>query len=951
MQTLLCTIFFLSGAAALIFEIIWFQLSGITFGNSVWASSCVLASFMGGLALGNGFSAQWGSRIKNAIRFYALLEISIALTGFALVIILPHLTHALSPIFRASVESPFLLNGLRLIISFVLMLIPTTAMGATLPILVKALYVKRQHFGRVLGALYGWNTLGAVAGVILCEFLLIRVIGLRGAGAVAAGLDAIAAVFALLIDHKSKSQQSLELPSSAAMTDGGPSGRFALLAASFLCGLSLLALEVIWFRFLIMFFTSTSWSFAIMLSVVLLGISAGGLLASLMFRLYSRVQETVMYFILANGVLIVILYANYSGILRAIEHLPLLAKIAISSIFLMLPICLISGIIYTLIGKLLFIKTASETKSAGLLTLANTIGGMLGSLIGGLILLPVIGVEKSFFILAIVYWLACIIVFGESWLSKVEKRSRKALMVCAVYAIVIFIFPFGFMKNIYLDLTLPKPIAKEEKRIGYREGITETIQYMRRDILNHPRSYRLVTNSTSMSGTNIRSKRYMKFFVYLPVALKPALQDALLIAYGCGSTAKALCDTKQLKNIDIVDISKDVLEMSSLVYQEPSGNPLNDSRVNVIVEDGRFFLLTTHKKYDLITAEPPPPINSGVVNLYTQEYFQLIYDALKPGGMVTYWLPVYQMRPENAKSILKAFSNAFETCSLWTGAGLEWMMVGVKKPLPRVSVEKFQRQWKDRQVLSEMKSLGFIGPGQLGSFFISDRGGIQNWVTDAKPLNDNFPHRLSPDPDSNFRLDSYYRFMDPGKCQTRFSESKLIDAVWPEKFKEDAIGHFALRATIDRLLAREMPSIVELNNCLKHDVLSSYTLWAFRSDQVVQDIINNAIRHNQFDQALQEEKRPDIYRHLAARAFQNGDYASAEKYLKYGSDAFLRPQSKSNNFYSSFRTYLLYLNGDRSKAKEVLSEYVNSDPQLLQKRTEYANSVWNYLVTLDVENR
>lgn len=950
MPTLLCTIFFLSGAAALIFEIIWFQLSGIAFGNSVWASSIVLASFMGGLALGNGFSAQFGSRIKNAIRFYAQLEICIALTGFALVIILPYLTYALSPVFRASVESPFLLNGLRLIISFILMLIPATAMGATLPVLVKALYAQRQHFGRVLGALYGWNTLGAVAGVILCEFFLIRIIGLRGAGAVAAGLDALAAVLALWIDRKSKSQQPPGLPASAATMDGDPSGRFAMLAASFLCGLALLALEVIWFRFLIMFFTSTSWSFAIMLSVVLLGISAGGLLASLMFRLYPKVQEAVMYFMLANGVLIVILYSNYSGILRAIEHLPLLSKIAISSIFLMLPICLISGIIYTLLGKLLFIKTASETKSAGWLTLANTIGGMFGSLLGGLILLPLFGVEKSFFILALAYGLACIIVFGQSWLSKGEKRSRKALMACAVYAVAVCIFPFGFMEKIYLDLTLPKPIAQEEKRIGYREGITETIQYMQRDILKHPRSYRLVTNSTSMSGTNLRSKRYMKFFVYLPVALNPAPQDALLIAYGCGSTAKALCDTRQLKHIDIVDISKDVLEMSSLVYPDPSSNPLNDHRVNVTVEDGRFFLLTTHKKYDLVTAEPPPPINSGVVNLYTQEYFQLIHNVLKPGGIVSYWLPVYQIRPENAKSILKAFSNVFEVCSLWTGAGLEWMMVGMKKPLPRTSVTKFQSQWKEPPVLAEMKSLGFIGPGQLGSFFISDRGEIQNWVKDAKPLNDNFPHRLSPDPERNFHLDSYYRFMDPEKCRSRFNESKLIDAIWPGKYKKEAIGHFALRATIDRLLAWEMPSIVELNNCLKHDTLSSYALWALRSDQVVQDIISNAIRRNQFEQALQEEKRPDIYRHLAARAILNRDFASAEKYLKYGADAFLRPQSRSNDFYSAFRTYLLYINGDRAQAKKVLSAYVNSVPQLLQKRTEYANSVWNYLITLDAEN-
>ena len=137
----LCAVFFLSGASALIFETLWFRLSGLTFGNSVWASALVLSSFMGGLALGNGLAAYYGDRIKHPVRLYAFMEITVAITGVLLIFIIPVLTEKLSPLFRQFLDTPWILNPLRLSISFLLMLVPATAMGITLPVLVKSLFV------------------------------------------------------------------------------------------------------------------------------------------------------------------------------------------------------------------------------------------------------------------------------------------------------------------------------------------------------------------------------------------------------------------------------------------------------------------------------------------------------------------------------------------------------------------------------------------------------------------------------------------------------------------------------------------------------------------------------------------------------------------------------------------------------------------------------------------
>ncbi len=157
--------------------------------------------------------------------------------------------------------------------------------------------------------------------------------------------------------------------------------------------------------------------------------------------------------------------------------------------------------------------------------------------------------------------------------------------------------------------------------VEVREGLTETIIYLRRDAWDEPLSYRMITNDYSMSSTTLVALRYMRLYVWWPMAVRPESRKALLISYGVGVTAKALTDTKSLESIDMVDISRDVLELNRIVYPNPKDLPQNDPRVRVHVEDGRYFLQTTPERFDIITGEPPPPKMAGIVNLYTQEYF------------------------------------------------------------------------------------------------------------------------------------------------------------------------------------------------------------------------------------------------------------------------------------------------------------------------------------------
>src|SRR5579859_7185517 len=261
-------IFFLSGGASLLFETLWFRECGLVFGNGAWASAIVLASFMAGLAIGNLISTRFRGE---PLRVYAALEITIGVCGFLLVLILPLLSPALAPLFRHLLDSA-LLNAARLVFAFVLLVIPATGMGATLPTLVTALSRHDENFGRVLGLLYGFNTVGAVAGALAGELLLIRLLGVRGTGAFAAACSISAGLLASRLTRWSGGLQPAVGGLKAAAT------RFLLAAAA--SGFALLALEVIWFRFVLFFVVSTSIAFAVMLAVVLAGISIGALVAS-----------------------------------------------------------------------------------------------------------------------------------------------------------------------------------------------------------------------------------------------------------------------------------------------------------------------------------------------------------------------------------------------------------------------------------------------------------------------------------------------------------------------------------------------------------------------------------------------------------------------------------------------------------------------------------------------
>ncbi len=911
MRSTLALIFFLSGASALVFESLWFRLAGLSLGNSVWSASLVLAAFMGGLALGNGIVAMLHRRVSYPVRLYAVLEFTIGIGGLIVVLLMPRLPELLGPFLGNLTATPAGLNAVRLAIAFGVLLVPATAMGATLPVLVKALSRQERNFGANIGWLYGWNTLGATLAAFGTELLLVPALGILNSGLFALALNLVAALVALRVSQMHEIGPAPVRDRTDRPGTISNRGR-RYLAVAFLSGALMLALEVVWFRFMLLTRSGTSFLFGVMLAVVLAGIAIGGFAAARLFRHNEHGYHWLRHVTSASAVMVVLTYWAYD-LFAVYENVYAVStpKFIGLAVFLMFPVSVLSGVAFTMVNRAVKNELGSSARTTGIATLFNTIGAMLGSLAAGFVLLPLAGMELSFFLIAAAYCLVAIIVPVEDRAPQFSKAWSHGSFALAALCLVLF--PFGLMQSTHFDDEIA--MLPNHELVASHEGLTETSRYYREEVFGETHFYRLVTNSFSMSATSTAAKRYMKLYVYLPLAFNPDTEDALLISFGVGSTAKALTDTGSLKRIDIVDISEDILELSEIVYPD-SDNPLRDERVRVHVEDGRFFLNATSNRYDLITSEPPPPKHAGVVNLYSQEYFELIHNRLNPGGYVSYWLPVQQLEAIETLAIIKGFCNAFDDCSLWTGAGMDWMLLGSNDATSRVSVSQFSAQWSDPSVGQELVALGLESPAELGSLFVADSAFLTALTADVAPVTDNYPSRISSHQvDQQRFVELYANLLDEGERLERFRESDFIDQIWPAEFKNASEPFFEY----ERLMRSHFfpgvyvhqadPYVWEaIDDLLTNSSRTTLPLWLLGSDQDTQDVVARLLAEQGY--------RDDFALELARKHALERDYEAALRHAQN----YISAAEEVTDIDMQFYLYLLAKNGLMDQARPILAQ-------------------------------
>ena len=870
----LCAAFLCSGAGALLFESLWFRLAGLGLGNGVRASSAVLAAFMAGLALGNALAARLGGRVARPLRLFAGLESMAAVLSLLLVLALPSLGAALAPALAAL--APWLASLAHGGLAFLLMLLPASAMGASLPLLARALAARGESFGVALGRLYGWNTLGGVLGALASETLLVPVLGLARSGGAAAALQLAGALVAFALDARYGVALRAEPEARPAAASRSRRGR--LLAAAFLAGGALLALEVVWFRFLQLFVFGTQLAFALMLATILAGIALGGLAAAGWLRRRPGATLALPFVALLGGIATVTSYGGFEPSAPAAAGAA--ARVLWLSLALMLPASLVSGVLFTLIGAAMREEATGDAAAAGWLTLANTLGAALGAPLAGLLLLPSLGVERSVFALALVYGAAALAL--APWAAALPRPWGFA--AAGLYALVIVLFPFGLMQGRFV-LGLVRSLAGDGAHVvALREGQTETAILLQTDWGGAPVYDQLITNAHSMTSSLFYARRYMKLFAYWPLALRPQSKRALLVSYGIGNTAEALSRDGRLEHVDVVDISSSILSLSPLVDRAGAPDPLADHRLLAHVEDGRFYLRAGGAPYDIVTAEPPPPLAAGVASLYSREYFELVRSRLVPGGIATHWLPVNQLSLRAARAVVAAFCAVFEDCTLWSGAGYDWMLAGTRGASAPAE-EAFARLWADPRTGPDLQELGIERPEQLGALFIADAAQLGRWTAGAEPLVDDRPGRLDARLPDAADAAAYRELQASDACAERFRASETVRRLWPPALRERTPGWFEWQGVFNRDYdaAGRGEALAELWAVLERTRLTTLPLLQLDSEPRLRATART--RH------LQGGSHPALAFHLGAAALADRDYESAARFFASAGESGSRFQS------------------------------------------------------------
>lgn len=903
-MALVSLLFFISGCAALLFETVWFRQAGLALGNSVQSSSLILAGFMAGLGLGNGVAAAWDARLRRPLRTYAALEVGVGLTGLGVAWLLPVLTPLLSRLLGDLAPGGALLATLRFGGSLLLLLVPAGCMGATLPVLTRALGRVEPNFGRALGWLYGWNTLGAMAGALLGETVLVGRLGVRGTALFACVLDLCAAAAVLRLARRQEVTAAPPRETGPSVPRPPRAAAAGLLLATAACGATLLALEVLWFRFMLLWCDAGSLVFALMLAVVLAGLGLGGLVAAAWLR---RDPQACRAAALPAALASVTCALGYFGFGRVRDLAPGAmtsdpGAILVLALALMLPTSFLSGVLFPLVGKAVADRWRTDVAAAAGLTLANTLGAGVGALGGGLLLLPVAGVERGFFAMSLSYLSIAGLL---AWELRPSGRDALALAaLAALGAAALVWFPFGLMANSYVPRVVSPWAGPEVSTLAVREGLSETAVQLETRFLGTPVAHRLVTNSFSMSASGVTGQRYMKLFVHLPMALRATLREALLICFGVGNTARALADTPWLERIDVVDVSRDILDLGRLVF--PRGRfPLDDPRVAVHVEDGRHFLATTRQRYDLITAEPPPPKHAGVVNLYSLEHFRLVRSRLREGGQCSYWLPAAQLSPQDRRAVVRAFCEAFPDCSLWSGAGPEWILLGSVGRSEPPTEDQFVRQWRSAGLAQALTETGLEGPEQLGATFLADAGQIRAWAGDTPPVTDEFPQRLSPQPVRELDLEPIEMARQGGRA---FAESEFVRRVWPPGMREQTLASLPIQqivlAALWEAYGAGPVSLEGLHELLTRSTYRVPVLWLTGSDPRLVEAASLA--------RAQGRDQPASWEHEASARLSERRYAEAARLL-----ALAEPTSRRPERLRLWRTLCLALEGRRDAADEA----------------------------------
>lgn len=636
-------LFVASGAAGLIYQVVWSRELVLVFGNTTQAVATIVTAFLACLGLGSLAGGRLADRVNRPLRLYGALELGVAAFGLVLPFVFGRLGDAYRGLYGQLVEAPAALAMVRFALAFAAVAPATFLMGMTLPVLTRHLVRTLDETGARIGELYAANTVGAMAGTLLAGFVLIEFLGLRLTSYAAVGLNVLAGLGALLLARREK-------PWPARSDRAVPAGdaplvrrRRIVLGATFVSGFVALGLEVLWTRMLAEGTGSNIYIFSTILAVYLLGIALGS--AVYRYRRRSRHRyrpdRAGTLGLCLGGVGLVALATVAIGSGAAGD-----TPFVLEAVVVLLPATFLMGYGFPLAGRLVTRSTDEAGGSVGLLYAANTAGSILGSFSAAFLLAGSIGTNASVLLLGAVNLVvgAALVVTEPAWRVLAARLVGAGLVGVAVQALVASA----------LDLPVTRTLTENKLRatgdaITHAEDELATVD----TAAGQGRySRRLLVGGVGMTSLTVDTK----LMAYLPKALRPQARDFLVICFGMGGTYRSGLELGL--RTDAVELSPTVPSRMP-VYFPDADRYLRHPQGRVIISDGRNYVRLSSKRYDMIAVDPAPPVESaGSVVLYTREFLTEGKARLNPGGVFLLWIP-YALPLDDFKAHLRTVDRAF----------------------------------------------------------------------------------------------------------------------------------------------------------------------------------------------------------------------------------------------------------------------------------------------------
>ncbi|MDR3632839.1 MAG: fused MFS/spermidine synthase [Isosphaeraceae bacterium] len=750
--TALGGLFFLSGISGLLYEVVWLRMLTRLLGNTVYATSTVLAAYMGGLGIGSHLAGHVVDRAGRPLRLYAILELGIAVSAALSLGLVGWLPPIYQGLYEAAGGYGILETDARLVTALALLLVPTTLMGATLPTL-SAFAVRRpEPFAQSTGMLYALNTLGAVSGVLLAGFVLIGSVGESRTIAVGIALNVAVALGVVVLFRDSRVLLSKSVngdwPRDAVPYDRHPLTEYSartrrvVLAAVTAGGSVALASEVVWGRMLLLYQGASVYAFSAMLAVLLAGMGLGSLAGGRVAGRYRDPLRLLAHVELAIGLsaLASLHFYGHGGMakpdLATGQNLSMMVAVPI---LLLGPMGFLWGIVFPLAVRCY--DAGAGARDVAALYTGNTLGGIAGALAGGFALVPLLGVSISGAALAAAsMFLGVVLLIAHpdgAW------RETRVVLGCLTVACVLLLATVGDPYFRFLRRAMARAVPNNLTVYRHTEGpaVTTTVFGPKND---DRRARHLWIDGHGMTAL----VPVTKLMAHLPLWLTAERKDILVVCFGMGTTLRSASRHPGLE-VWAVDLDPAVFE--DVRYFHADGPALlHRPGIHPIVDDGRSYLLLHSRQYSAITVDPAPPLYSaGAVNLYSREFFELCRQRLSPGGVMCLWLP--GGNASEIKAIMRTFVDVFAHVGVWesplrqqSGAwGL--YLLGAAQDFPDIE-RNVRAGFREPAVLADLEEWGreCDRPEKVLSLYLADEVKLRPWLRDTPDISDDRPYTEFP---------------------------------------------------------------------------------------------------------------------------------------------------------------------------------------------------------------